>query len=189
MNGDIDAWRNKYWECFQQSITTKHEDWNKEEEYRLLQTLTIDDAPNCQILKYKFCDLDGVIFGIKTLEADKLKFIEIVKRKCKSLYGKVKDFVELGFELDYEAFNMLLHIIKTEHDIYMPYLTAKLDILNIKHEELSDYKCILKSLLNNAKFKELTDINQRENFNFYQAYFCYTVCAKYIMETNHIIIN
>lgn len=38
---------------------------------------------NKRKLKYKFSDLEGVIFGLKTSIEDKIKIINIIKDKCK----------------------------------------------------------------------------------------------------------
>ena len=34
-------------------------------------------------LKYKFADLEGIIFGTNTFEEDKLRVIKIVESKCR----------------------------------------------------------------------------------------------------------
>lgn len=72
------------------------------------------DEPDKRKLKYRFEDLDGIIFGINTKESDKLKIIKIIFDKCKK-YNRKK------FNL-YQAF---YDNQKGEVDI------IKIDILNL----------------------------------------------------------
>ncbi len=80
-----EKWRTSYWENFHKSITTKLEDWRYEGEHRLIlhNQLTDYSSPSTRKLKYKFKDLDGIIFGIKTSEDDKLAIIKIIEEKCR----------------------------------------------------------------------------------------------------------
>jgi hypothetical protein len=82
---DRDRWRKTYWERLYEIITTKLESWAYESEYRLIITeLMIDyNTRDKRKLKYKFMDLEGIIFGINTLEEDKLRVIEIIESKCR----------------------------------------------------------------------------------------------------------
>ncbi|WP_430735333.1 hypothetical protein [Halodesulfovibrio aestuarii] len=81
---DIDSWRRRYWNTFYEIGTTKLEDWKHEDEYRLLLNETgfsyekLDDRK----LQYNFSDLEGIVFGIKTSNEDKLKAIEVINGKC-----------------------------------------------------------------------------------------------------------
>jgi hypothetical protein len=78
-------WRDKYWSNFYRDITVKSEDWNYENEYRLILSSSMTDfsAEKDRTLKYDFSSLEGLVFGIKTKMEDKLKIIKIIENKCK----------------------------------------------------------------------------------------------------------
>jgi hypothetical protein len=82
---DRDKWHKTYWERFYEIISTKLDTWAYENEYRLIITeLMIDyDTPVKRKLKYKFADLEGIIFGMNTLEEDKLLVFKIIESKCR----------------------------------------------------------------------------------------------------------
>ncbi|MDQ8024226.1 MAG: DUF2971 domain-containing protein [Moraxellaceae bacterium] len=79
-------WRQEYWQTFHRSCTTKSIEWRHEAEYRLtlFSSLTRFDSRESRKLKYRFSDLAGIVFGIKTGEEEKLEIIRIVKKKCQS---------------------------------------------------------------------------------------------------------
>lgn len=81
---DEDTWRANYWKNFYHVVTTKLKDWQYEKEYRLILQSELFDfsTPDSRKLKYKFSDLKGVIFGIKTSMEDKLNIIRIIESKC-----------------------------------------------------------------------------------------------------------
>lgn len=75
-------WRNKYWNGFYPSITQKTRDWEYENEHRLIiNNMSGSYSPPGVALNYDFKSLKGIIFGIKTTDENKLKIIEVVKRK------------------------------------------------------------------------------------------------------------
>lgn len=78
-------WRQKYWEDFYTGISTKLEDWAYEKEHRLLLSSMFSnyEEPSRRSLKYNFCDLEGIIFGIKTLEKEKREIMSVIQDKCK----------------------------------------------------------------------------------------------------------
>ena len=67
------------------TITTKFRDWEHEREYRLVLTSHAASLSELEHrkLKYKFEDLEGIIFGINTPTDVKLKITRIIERKCK----------------------------------------------------------------------------------------------------------
>ena len=89
-------WREKYWEECLEGQTTKLGDWAYEEEYRLvLMGMMMDySTPQSRKLKYKFADLEGVIFGIDMSEEDKLAIIRVVHEKCKKEDRKDFEFYQ-----------------------------------------------------------------------------------------------
>jgi hypothetical protein len=82
---DEDAWRKSYWATFHEGITTKLEDWRYEDEYRLIHTpgkIVMEKSE--RKLKYRFSDLEGIVFGIRTPEDAKSEIIRIIEEKCRS---------------------------------------------------------------------------------------------------------
>ena len=79
-------WRKEYWKVFEESLLIKTKDWEKEDEYRIVLAdiggiLREKENRN---LKYKFEDLDAIIFGSRTPLGDKLKIMKIIETKCRS---------------------------------------------------------------------------------------------------------
>jgi hypothetical protein len=81
-----EEWRKRYWSTLYKSITTKLCSWSYEGEYRLVITsLSTDYSPKeRRKFKYKFGDLDGIIFGMNSSEEVKLRVIKIIENKCRS---------------------------------------------------------------------------------------------------------
>jgi hypothetical protein len=78
-------WRDQYWNAFRRAITTKLTDWAHEREFRLVlhSSLTDFGEPSRRKIRYDFGDLQGIIFGMNTTEADKLEIIKIIEQKCR----------------------------------------------------------------------------------------------------------
>jgi hypothetical protein len=67
-------------------LQIKTPEWSHEQEYRLIlysQLQRFDDVPSRK-LKYRIADLAGVIFGMKTTTADKIRIMRIVEQKCRA---------------------------------------------------------------------------------------------------------
>jgi hypothetical protein len=82
---ETSGWRDAYWRRFQERYSTKSEEWKHEEEYRIILSsmgLNFEEVESRK-LKYKFSDLVGIIFGIKTSFEDKIKIMRIVDEKCR----------------------------------------------------------------------------------------------------------
>ena len=78
MGGDK-SWHKDHWERFSASYCTKTTEWAHEQEYRLILYSLLqrfDDVPSRK-LKYKFSDLTGIIFGIKTKTEDKIRIMRM----------------------------------------------------------------------------------------------------------------
>jgi hypothetical protein len=92
-SGD-ESWRNDYWRKFSQSVSTKTPEWSHEKEYRLLlysDMQRFDDVLSRK-LKYRFADLVGISFGIKTTTADKIRIMRIIEQKCRAESRKDFEF-------------------------------------------------------------------------------------------------
>jgi Protein of unknown function (DUF2971) len=77
-------WREEYWRTFGVGNTTKSTEWAHEAEYRLVLYSNLHGFEDLESrrLKYRFADLTGVVFGIKTSTEDKHRIIRIIERKC-----------------------------------------------------------------------------------------------------------
>src|SRR6185437_109117 len=79
-----EEWRKQYWNTFHAGVTTKLTDWQHEREYRItLQSGVADlSIPAERTLRYRFEDLEGVIFGMNMSATDKEAIVRIIARKC-----------------------------------------------------------------------------------------------------------
>lgn len=87
---ESESWREQYWEGFHKTVTTKLKDWQHEREYRITLHSMIADLsrPEARKLQYRFEDLQGIIFGIKTSTQDKFAIIRLLQQKCKETARK-----------------------------------------------------------------------------------------------------
>ena len=79
-----DDWRKKYCATFHAGVTNKLTDWQHEQEYRItLQSSFVDlSNPAERTLKYRFEDLQGIIFGMNMSAEDRATIVRIVAAKC-----------------------------------------------------------------------------------------------------------
>ncbi|WP_010293541.1 DUF2971 domain-containing protein [Clostridium senegalense] len=89
----------KYWDNLISSVTSKTKDWEYENEYRLIAENFIIDNSTTDKRKYNynFKDLEGIIFGIKTSIKDKIKIIEIIRKKCNEINRKEFKFYQARY--------------------------------------------------------------------------------------------
>jgi hypothetical protein len=85
MSQHTDAWRARFWAEFERSVTTKAPDWEYEREHRLTYVDTLRDlsTPATRVLRYDFMALEGVVFGIRTPDRDKVEIIQRIQKKCR----------------------------------------------------------------------------------------------------------
>jgi Protein of unknown function (DUF2971) len=81
---DSEEWRQAYWESFHSAITTKLKDWQQEREYRVALHSMISDLSDraSRKLRYRFEDLQAIIFGMKTSTEDKVAIVRLIHEKC-----------------------------------------------------------------------------------------------------------
>jgi len=92
------AWRDQYWKTFTASTLCKTPEWSHEEEYRMLVHSGGDmREKEKRKLKYRFEDLAGIVFGIRTDTEDKLKIMRIVDRKCAEAGREDFEFSEIRY--------------------------------------------------------------------------------------------
>lgn len=95
---ESEEWRQAYWENYHSTVTTKLKDWQHEREYRA--TLQSDmDLSNRALRKlcYRFEDLQGIIFGMKTSLQDKSAIVGIIQQKCKEAGRKDFEFYQTSY--------------------------------------------------------------------------------------------
>jgi hypothetical protein len=79
-------WRQAYWADIERIQLIKTKDWEFENEYRLIlpDGVGLFDQKANRKPKYKFEDLEGVVFGSRTPIEDKLSIMKIIEGKCRS---------------------------------------------------------------------------------------------------------
>jgi len=79
-----EEWRKQYWATFHAGVTNKLTDWQHEQEYRItLQSSLVDlSNPARRTLKYRFEDLQGIIFGMNMSAEDRAGIVRIIAAKC-----------------------------------------------------------------------------------------------------------
>ena len=77
-------WRADYWGRFYDSVTVKIKAWDREKEFRLIQTSLSNNLEKSDLrkLRYNFNSLEGIIFGIKTSLYNKLMIIRKIEALC-----------------------------------------------------------------------------------------------------------
>lgn len=95
-------WQDGYWANFIKSISIKLDEWNFENEYRLIIDNHFVEYENVEKrkLQYDFNDLEAIIFGIKTSYDDKLAIMKIVDRKCRENQRTSFDFYQSYYATD-----------------------------------------------------------------------------------------
>ncbi len=84
---DSDDFRSGYWDSFRRSITKKLNDWSHEDEHRLLLYGMELDFSNKEdrLLKYRFEDLEGIIFGMRTPPDKRREIVSMIQEKCEAV--------------------------------------------------------------------------------------------------------
>lgn len=88
----------------------KLKEWEYEKEQRLFLSSSLEmyNTQESRKLKYKFEDLEAIIFGMRTSVEDKAKIIKIIKAKCKENNRKDFDF----YQAFYSSFSGKMEIKK-----------------------------------------------------------------------------
>ena len=85
-----DETRERYWQNIYDILSQKTTDWEYEQEERLLLNNMFGDfyESKDRCIKYDFNCLEGIIFGLRTSDADKREIIDIIANKCKQEHRK-----------------------------------------------------------------------------------------------------
>lgn len=126
MHADENAWRAAYWDTFERSALCKTPEWAHEEEYRILFHSGFDvREPEMRKLKYRFEDLSGIVFGLRTDVEDKLQMMRIVVDKCAATGRTGFEFWEVRYQYtDSRFFLARLELLKLDAAGRQPLATS-----------------------------------------------------------------
>lgn len=84
LKGEAEEWRNAYWRRFEGCINRKTPHWAHERELRLMlySSLQPFDTIESRCINYQFEDLAGIVFGLRTSLADKVRILKVIEEKC-----------------------------------------------------------------------------------------------------------
>ncbi len=96
---NMDCWRTEYHKKAVEYICTKSKEWDYEEEYRVFtrDTFSLFTNDEDRKAKYKFEDLEAIIFGQKVSDKDKNKIIQIINRHCENTNREDFKFYDLYY--------------------------------------------------------------------------------------------
>ena len=101
---DKDAWRVQYWKDQQEKYLTKLPAWSHEQEYRLLMNDSFHQHTEAErYVGYDPAILEGVIFGIKTSEADKMQIFRTLRKSMEEAGRDPKELEVWQAEYDDET--------------------------------------------------------------------------------------
>ena len=96
---NVDGWREEYHANSKRRFLGKSTAWEPEKEYRIILDDSWENHQNSREFSYKFEDLDGIIFGIKTPTEQKLSIIDVVRKKCKETGRKSFNFYQAAYDV------------------------------------------------------------------------------------------
>ena len=90
----------------------KFKEWKYEEEYRIIISGSLEQSidEKKRLFKYKFENLDGIIFGAMTSEENILKIAKIIQNNSKVAHRDYKSFN--FYRAHYDNFNKKMEIKK-----------------------------------------------------------------------------
>jgi hypothetical protein len=95
MSGESEeAWRKAYWDRYYGCVTRKTPHWAHERELRLTLQSSLEPyaTDESRSLNYRFKDLAGIVFGVRTSDTDKVRIIKLIERKCRDAGRATFDF-------------------------------------------------------------------------------------------------
>lgn len=97
---DEESWRAQYWKALKSIATFKHTDWRHEREHRLIVTPMVSEMPTVEdrLFEFKFDNLNGVVFGIKTPLDIKVKIVQLVRDKCAATSRRDFNFYQAYYD-------------------------------------------------------------------------------------------
>lgn len=115
---DEAAWRDQYWKTFTASALCKTPEWSHEQEYRMLVHSGFDmREEDKRKLTYRFEDLAGIIFGLRTDKEDKLKIMRVVDKLCAETHRSDFEFFEVAYDATESGFfQSPLGLLKIRHE-------------------------------------------------------------------------
>ncbi|RUT43280.1 DUF2971 domain-containing protein [Paenibacillus anaericanus] len=112
----MDEWITRHWGMYAGAFLKKTVEWSQEREYRIILTSVLDffEESSNRLLEYKFEDLEGIIFGVRTPYNARIQIIEIIRRKCIESGRKEFDFYEMYISTNKELNQRKMPILITE---------------------------------------------------------------------------
>lgn len=95
---DVDRWREEYHTLNTCRLLRKSVAWKAEEEYRIVLDDSWENHRESRKFLYRFEDLDGIVFGIKTPTEHKLKIIDVIRRKCAEVGRESFNFYQAAYD-------------------------------------------------------------------------------------------
>lgn len=77
--------------------------WEKENEYRIVLDDMWENHDQSRKFSYEFSDLDGIVFGINTPTAEKVRIIETVKQLCQATQRDNFNFCQAVYDVECDA--------------------------------------------------------------------------------------
>ncbi|MGG3119192.1 DUF2971 domain-containing protein [Priestia megaterium] len=99
MFSNENGWREQYWSLYESAYFKKLPVWAHEREYRIVisSMLNTFDKLEHRLLKYKFDDLEAIIFGMNTPKEARIEIMRIIRNKCKELGRSQFEFFEMAY--------------------------------------------------------------------------------------------
>ena len=95
--GERETWKAAYWKQLYESTTRKLSDWQHEQEYRLVVPDTFGHRCEMPNVSYDFSALTGIVFGMRTSDADKLAIFDVIERKCRESRRSNFEFLQARY--------------------------------------------------------------------------------------------
>lgn len=92
--------RGEYWKKFRHITSSKSADWRNEQEFRLIIDSPLHDYTDThdRVVKYRFENLEAIIFGSKVANKDKKRIFRIAQKKCEETNCYDIEFYQAGFD-------------------------------------------------------------------------------------------
>jgi hypothetical protein len=106
---DEENWRNGYWADFEAGLASKTSDWEHEQEVRIVlhSMLGTYDDPQYRKLQFQFENLSGIVFGVNTSEANKVRIARIIAEKCKAAKRTSFEFYQTRYFRQQREFQLM----------------------------------------------------------------------------------
>lgn len=95
---DEDSWRDNLWDYFHSMSTTKLEQWEHEQEIRMVLPDLLDSHGSHRKVTYDLSQLAGVVFGLRTDLEDRFEVMRILAESSQDGDSSPVEFYEMVFD-------------------------------------------------------------------------------------------